>query len=808
MDDREKFFRQGGELAGVLSASEQEIAFLDTAPRPIVVQIPLVDYFERIKRYKADRWQRDLCERLQNAAANRHQERYWSIIHAEAQLGKTSIISQCFPAWLIGHDPQFRFALAMYNVTRSQAHSGVVIQIMNSNIHKDLFPNKDGWIYASQKDEFGNNQRGTSKAGWLTNARKEINDGQLSFNPVGLQSGLTGSGFDWLGIDDPYREAKEAFSSTIRENMTNFWDYTVMSRVAMHSCVTGMFHRYAPEDFAGFLLDTGDFDYVRYASVCDGDYVHASTGLIYADPLGRKEGEYIAPDRRPASYYAKIQKNKRVWMAMFQGKPSDEEGEFFNVGRLGYVPLDDKAVRRAECVAMVRSYDQAATNEAGAYSVGALMGIRPDGRVTVFNVWRERVDASKRLQRQQQLAFADGEGVTIKIPQDPGSAGKFEAWATTQQLEGFNVVAEPVSGSKEMRAMNLAAAVNSGEVDFVEDHDLDLKDQWVQEAKREMRDFPLSEYKDIVDAMSDGYNYLFKVFRQGLVVKNFKPQRHLISFDNYGSRFHDDQKRPVVPDKWTLYFGIKPQADASRPTCGVAVARASVKSDMPEQLFVLDEYRSQDASPQPLIEWMDGVIKRMCPDKQPDVTIWLHPDATNLSQLINQKTRFRVNPFQEDDYAGISELNWYLLPKDEASPFVPYEKASSIYFLTDRDQLGVPVKGMQNGFYYVRQEMASWGFDDRGKPAKNGGVLDCLRMITYKFRTYAEPLTLEEEYEMIVTSHLKKAEEQGLIPEGEMTKERQQHIEFARQIADVELTQKYGSEDEDPFPEDDFEYPF
>src|SRR6187402_966195 len=90
--------------------------FIDTTPQPFTVQIPLWEYFERIKRLKADAWQIDFCNRLQEAAEQRNLKRFWEIYHAEGQLGKTSILSQAFPAWHIGHVPLFKFALATYNV--------------------------------------------------------------------------------------------------------------------------------------------------------------------------------------------------------------------------------------------------------------------------------------------------------------------------------------------------------------------------------------------------------------------------------------------------------------------------------------------------------------------------------------------------------------------------------------------------------------------------------------------------------------------------------------------------------------------
>jgi len=163
------------------------IDYIDPAPKPFTVQIPLFEYFERIKRLRTDKWQKDFCARLEKAAVDRHIGRQWALIHAEAQLGKSSILAQAYAAWLLAHDPLHRIALATYNVTRSQRHAKVVIGIMNLPIHKAIFPNQDGWV-----DEK------TSKERWSTGARLALNDGQDSFNPVGLQSGLVGSGFDTL----------------------------------------------------------------------------------------------------------------------------------------------------------------------------------------------------------------------------------------------------------------------------------------------------------------------------------------------------------------------------------------------------------------------------------------------------------------------------------------------------------------------------------------------------------------------------------------------------------------------------------
>jgi predicted phage terminase large subunit-like protein len=750
------------------AASRREIEYLDLKPKPLIVQVSLVEYFERIKRYKADRWQIDFCNRLQAAAENRHINRDWTIYHAEAQLGKTSILSQAFPAWLLGHDPLFRWALAMYNISRSQMHSQVVIQILQSNIHKDLFPNKDGWL------EHDN----VSKAGWMTHARRDLNDGQLSFNPVGLQTGLTGSGFDWLAIDDPYKESKEAFSSTVRENMANFWEYTVMSRVSPTACVTGMFHRYAPEDFAGYLLDTGDFDYVRYASQADGDYIHESTGQRFADPLGRAIGEYISPERRPPSYYEKPRKNKRVYLSMFQGRPSSEEGEFFNVSQIEIISPDLIEMRKQECVALVRAYDNASTGDGGAYTVGALMGIRPDGKITVFELLREQLDSASRLRRQFETALGDGVDVPIRIPQDPGSAGKDTVFFTTQKLEGFTVIARPTTGSKEERARNFSSAVGSGEVEFVEA-------DWNQAAKRELRDFPLSQYKDITDAMSDGYNYLYEIFRKGLVVKNYRPQRNLVTWDTFAAQFGNK-----IPTRWTIYAAVKIQPEASKPSSAVIVARAPEISDLPESLFVIGEYKSYDSDFCKLFDWIEETLAGRCEDANADNTaVYLHPESEQYLTTISSKLNYRMGVFTGDTFAGITELNWYLLPKETAHPFNHLEKATGLYLLIEANQFDAPVDA--NGLYASRQEMKAWGYNERGEPSKTGACLDCLRMITCYFRTYSEPLTMDEEFYRLLPESAKVKKGQIITLEQHMSNQLQ------REIAAEKLAEKYGLIDEE-----------
>lgn len=734
----------------VISPAKKEIQYIDVAPKPLIVQVPLVEYFERVKRLKADKWQKDFCQRLQDAAVNRHIKPTLAITHAEAQIGKSILQAQLYNSWLLGHDPTHRIVLGTYNVGKSEDHSIVVIQTMQSAIHKDIFQNRDGWIPDGR----------INRSKWSTFGRMDINDGQYSFRAVGLQSGITGSGFNTVIIDDPYANVRDAFSDTIRKNLQNFWDNDISSRLDRFSNVFAMFHRYHVEDLAGYLLATGYFDYWRYATICDGDYKDAKTGKRYADPIGRRIGEYISPERRPPEYYAKTRKNKRVWRSMFQGRPSAEEGDFFNIGKIQMIASELAAQRRSECAVLVRAWDLAATEAGGDYSVGVLGGMRPDGKVTIFDIKREQVDTAGRDALQLRTAQEDGSDVIITVPRDPGT-GKSVVFYIQQKLKDFTVVARSTSGSKEDRARNFSSCVNSGDCEMALDDNLPEEKQWNEPAKTEMRDFPLSDNDDIIDAEADMYNEAYERMVKGKVIHAYAPQRNLLTYAAFAQKLpyrRDEKLLLKIPQNFRIYIGLKISADASLPTCGIITARAAENANLGEKIFAVSEYKAYDGNYQNLINWLANALEIYClTANTQNTSIWLHPDSAHFEQTLIEKFAVNVATFDGDGLAGITETNWYL-------------GSDKFSFLIDGEQFAQADPNKSTGFYHARQEIATWGFGERGEPNKIAAVMDCLRMCVASYATHAEPLTQREKYSRKLMERLpeplrnKSAEEIAQMP--------------------------------------------
>lgn len=707
------------------------IDYIDPAPKPFIVQIPLVEYFERMTRWKADPWQIDLCNRLQAAAEKRHVHGSDDLFHAEPQLGKTIIISQHLPAWLFGHDPLFRFVLAMYNTAQSEKHSKVVIRILSSSLHKDIFPNKDGWLYGDRSAIFGRGERPvqTAVSGWYTNAGRGTeanpgNAGQFSFNPVGLVSGLTGSGFDWLVGDDPYRSEKDAFSPTVNESIRDFLDF-LESRRNINSNLSLMFHRYAYDDAAAFCLDKGGFSYVRYASECDGEYVHGNSGERFPDPLNREIGELISPRRR-ADYYAKVKKNPRVWSSMNQGRPVAEGSEFFIVNKIKISPPSVAIERRAECTVMVRAWDLAATEKGGDYSVAPLIGMRPDGRPTFFEMARKQVESAGRDDLMLATAQRDGFDVVVTVPIDPGAAGQTAFFHIQQLLKGYQVVGRSTTGSKEDRARSFASAVNSGDVEFISDENLSDENKWIEATIKEMREFLLSAlaHDDTIDSGADGYNECFERISKGLVIKQFSLANNIQLREEFGEIYG-----PKIPKHWTTYAAVKITPDASTPNSAVIVSRAAQNSGLTDSLFLVAEYKEYTADYLLLFSWLGATLKAQCFGES-EAVLWLHPDSEHYQLTLRQRLKRSVRVFDGDAIDGLTELNWYI------------RESKLKGLVEDSAQIAVAVNSA--GLYAYRQEGMTWGYNQKSEPSKVGAVMDCLRMVAHRFHTRAKPLTMEE----------------------------------------------------------------
>ncbi len=97
-------------------------------------------------------------------------------------------------------------------------------------------------------------------------------------------------------------------------------------------------------------------------------------------------------------------------------------------------------------------------------------------------------------------AAADGRGVVVRLPQDPGQAGKAQAQTLTAKLAGYSVITTRPTGDKIVRFSPFSAQCEAGNVDV-------LRGDWNDDLFDALEAFPEAAHDDDVDACSEAFGH-------------------------------------------------------------------------------------------------------------------------------------------------------------------------------------------------------------------------------------------------------------------------------------------------------------
>lgn len=200
-----------------------------------------------------------------------------------------------------------------------------------------------------------------------------------------------------------------------------------------------------------------------------------------------------------------IVERERLLYGNWKIKPA--AGLYFKREQVELLPIIPNDV-----VKWVRGWDLAATSEdeggEPAYTAGVLMGLRKNGRFLIADVINVRKSAHDVRMTVKHTAEKDRKAhkrVRVKLPKDPGQAGKDQAKNFIKFLAGFDVVTVAETGSKEARSEPLAAQWQGGNVDV-------LIADWNDMYFSQLESFPSSKFKDMVDASNAAFIELADTF--------------------------------------------------------------------------------------------------------------------------------------------------------------------------------------------------------------------------------------------------------------------------------------------------------
>ena len=389
------------------------------------------------------------------------------IINIPPRYSKTMLAIVSFMAWTIGREPDSEFIHTTYSSDLATYNSFLTKDMVQHPAYREIFP---GTVIRSDSK---------AKSEWRTTARGCV-------YAVGGEGSITGYGAgkqrDGFGgailIDDPHK-ADEAGSKIMRQNVINRFQNTLESRKnnPMTTPIIVVMQRLDVADLTGFLLNGGNGE--KWEHLCL--------------PAIQPDGSALWPEKHSLEKLRQMRDaNEFVFAGQYQQQPFILSGNFFkpdNIRIIDFVPANRQ-------INWVRAWDFGATMD-GDYTVGVKMGMC-DGRPVIADMVRGQWEPDGVNKVLLATAQRDGYTTKIRLPQDPGQAGKQQVSFWAKMLSGYNFTASPVTGDKVTRATPFASQVNAGNVDMV-------RANWNDALVDELRPFNSAPHDDIVDALSDAY---------------------------------------------------------------------------------------------------------------------------------------------------------------------------------------------------------------------------------------------------------------------------------------------------------------
>jgi len=399
------------------------------------------------------------------------------------QHGKTEIATRRATALLLGLNPKLKVAIVSYNSATARKFNREIQRIITSDDYKELFP-----------ETKLNEKNVVSVAGsWLRNADEcEIVKYGGGFKTVGVGGSLTSSKVDVLIIDDVYKDAQDAWSSTIRLNVADWYDTVAETRLHNDSQQLIVFTRWHEDDLAGRILkQQKGWEIVKYEAIKTGE----PTEL---DP--RKAGEVLWPERHSLDMLLeRQQKNPYAFEALYQQNPSPKggnyiRGEWFKI-------VNEKTI--PENLVWDMWIDGAYTRSTKNDPTGILITTEHQGILYIRNFMEAYMEMPELLNNvQQQGNFYLTKGKS-RVFVEPKASGK----SLVQMLRntGMNMVeieGDLVNQGKEARIHTAVPSVNAGKVVLIEG-------QWNEVFIHQLEGFPGAKHDEAVDLLGYATEHYF-----------------------------------------------------------------------------------------------------------------------------------------------------------------------------------------------------------------------------------------------------------------------------------------------------------
>jgi hypothetical protein len=293
------------------------------------------------------------------------------LLFAPPGSAKSTYVSVLLPSWYLANNPSHSILAATHNVEFAER--------WGRRIRNDI---------AADANMLGISLSEDSKAA----ARWSLETGGEYYG-VGAGTGISGFRAN-LGVgDDLFGSREDAYSETVRQKRWDWYQDDFSARLKPGAKRILMNTRWHEEDIAGRVLEQIERKEIK------GRVISIPAIAEADDPLGRAPGEYLWDEPEGYNYGAFLRARQRetspmMWAALYQQRPAPEEGDYFKANWLK--PYDSLPAR--ETLRVYGASDYAVTADGGDFTVHIVVGLDPEGRMYLLDLWRQQTASDQWIE--------------------------------------------------------------------------------------------------------------------------------------------------------------------------------------------------------------------------------------------------------------------------------------------------------------------------------------------------------------------------------------------------------------------------
>ena len=409
------------------------------------------------------------------------------MVFVPPQHGKSEIVSRNFPAWALGKCPDLKIVGSSYSADLAQQFSRSIQRTIDSPEYHDLFPE----TYLN-----GSNVRTNAKEGYIRNVDLfEIVGHRGFYKAVGVCGGLTGTPVDIGIIDDPVKDAIEAYSETYRARVWDWYVNVFLTRLHNDSRQIFIMTRWHDDDLAGRLLkkEPEKWTVLRIPAIRESlDDGNTS------DP--RSVGEALWPEKHSIERLREAEgRSPRTFASLYQQRPSIDGGNI--VKKEWFKHISRAEFERMRQYEPIHFFCDTAYTEKSVNDPTGVIGVCKIG----FNLYvvcgkKVRLPFPDLLAWLPKWIIENGYGSDSTLRIEPKASGISLIQAIERET-GINVTRTPTpTESKETRLNVVSPTIECGRVYVIDDY---FADEFIEE----ICGFPAKPHDEYVDVLCYAIDY-------------------------------------------------------------------------------------------------------------------------------------------------------------------------------------------------------------------------------------------------------------------------------------------------------------